>query len=73
MLNNNEMQNDDEALNGQSPEGGLLDGSFAGWAPPTLLQGIGTCKLTLSTINTCYQNELPLKNESASAIGPGYT
>ena len=55
------MQNDDEALNGQSQEGGLPDGSFAGWAPPTLLQGIGTCKLILSTDDTRYRNELPPK------------
>ena len=61
MPNNNEMQNDDEAPNGQLQEGGLLDGSFAGWAPPTLLQGIGTCKPILSTDDTRYRNELPLK------------
>ena len=54
MTNNNEMQNDDEALNGQSQEGGLPDGLFAGWAPPTLLQGIGTCKPILSTDDTHY-------------------
>jgi hypothetical protein len=55
------MQNDDEVLNGQSQEGGLPDGSFAGQAPPTLLQGISTCKLILSSD----------ENESTSAIGPG--
>ena len=43
------MQNDDEVLNGQSQKGGLPDGLFAGRAPPMLLQGIGTCKLILST------------------------
>ena len=41
MLNNYEVQNDDEAPNGQLQEGGLPDDLFAGWAPPTLLQGIG--------------------------------
>ena len=55
------MQNDDEVLNGQSQEGGLPDGLFAGQAPPMLLQGISTCKLILSTD----------ENESTSAIGPG--
>ena len=55
------MQNDEEVLNGHSQEGGLLDGSFARWAPPMLLQGIGTCKLILSTD----------ENESTPAIGPG--
>ena len=55
------MQNGDEVLNGQSQEGGLPDGSFARWAPPTLLQGIGTYKPILSTD----------ENESTSAIGPG--
>ena len=54
MLNNNEMQNDDEAPSGELQEGGLPGGSFAGWAPPTLLQSIGTYKPILSTNDTRY-------------------
>ena len=61
ILRRNEMKNADEVLNGQLQEGGLLDGSFAGRAPPTLLQGIAACKLILSTDDTHYKNELPPK------------
>ena len=61
VLRHNDMQNDDEVLNGHSQEGGLPDGSLARWAPPMLLQGIGTYTPILSTD----------ENESTSAIGPG--
>ena len=52
VLRHNNMQNDDEVLNGHSQEGGLPDGSFARWAPPILLQGIGTYKPIVSTDDT---------------------
>ena len=55
------MQNDDEVPNGQSQDGGMPEGLFARWAPPMLLQDIGTCKLILNTD----------ENESTPAIGPG--
>jgi hypothetical protein len=54
MLNDNEMPDDDEALDKQLQELGLPDGSIRGRAPPTLLWRIGTCKPTMSTEDTHY-------------------